>query len=232
MSVTSFHLDYLFKDHPHIQSHSEGLGIRVSTYAFWGSQSGPDHAVCPKVASTNTWRVKRVGGCLRSGQAQGMPRPPKVPCCGRAVWGSAGVASAPSRKVTPGLAPHPQGLQVAQKEAQIRLLEGRLRQTDIAGSSQNHLLLDALREKAEAHPELQALIYNVQQGTWVWARACSSRCPRLPAPPSEALASLEAGVCPVGEMWREGRPACPHPAGALSALLPHPSHRERLCQHG
>ncbi|XP_040841362.1 kinesin-like protein KIF21B isoform X3 [Ochotona curzoniae] len=56
------------------------------------------------------------------------------------------------------------GLQVAQKEAQIRLLEGRLRQTDMAGSSQNHLLLDALREKAEAHPELQALIHNVQQG--------------------------------------------------------------------
>ncbi|XP_074173202.1 kinesin-like protein KIF21B isoform X1 [Rhinolophus sinicus] len=55
------------------------------------------------------------------------------------------------------------GLQVAQKEAQIRLLEGRLRQTDIAGSSQNHVLLDALREKAEACPELQALIYNVQQ---------------------------------------------------------------------
>lgn len=53
---------------------------------------------------------------------------------------------------------------MAQKEAQIRLLEGRLRQTDLAGSSQNHLLLDALREKAEAHPELQALIYNVQQG--------------------------------------------------------------------
>ncbi|KFO24423.1 Kinesin-like protein KIF21B [Fukomys damarensis] len=55
------------------------------------------------------------------------------------------------------------GLQVAQKEAQIRLLEGRLRQTDMVGSSQNHLLLDALREKAETHPELQALIYNVQQ---------------------------------------------------------------------
>nr|XP_036299074.1 kinesin-like protein KIF21B [Pipistrellus kuhlii] len=55
------------------------------------------------------------------------------------------------------------GLQVAQKEAQIRLLEGRLRQTDLAGPAQNHLLLDALREKAEAHPELQALIHNVQQ---------------------------------------------------------------------
>lgn len=55
------------------------------------------------------------------------------------------------------------GLQVAQKEAQIRLLEGRLRQTDLAGASQNHLLLDALREKAETNPELQALLYNVQQ---------------------------------------------------------------------
>ncbi|KFQ00689.1 Kinesin-like KIF21B, partial [Leptosomus discolor] len=56
------------------------------------------------------------------------------------------------------------GLQVAQKEAQIRLLEGRLRQTDMASSSQNHAFLDALREKAESHPELQALIHNVQQG--------------------------------------------------------------------
>lgn len=53
---------------------------------------------------------------------------------------------------------------MAQKEAQIRLLEGRLRQTDVANSSQNHALLDALREKAESHPELQALIHNVQQG--------------------------------------------------------------------
>uniref|UniRef100_U3JJA5 Kinesin motor domain-containing protein n=1 Tax=Ficedula albicollis TaxID=59894 RepID=U3JJA5_FICAL len=57
------------------------------------------------------------------------------------------------------------GLQVAQKEAQIRLLEGRLRQSDVASSSQNHALLDALREKAESHPELQALIHNVQQET-------------------------------------------------------------------
>ncbi|XP_053881260.1 kinesin-like protein KIF21B [Malaclemys terrapin pileata] len=55
------------------------------------------------------------------------------------------------------------GLQVAQKEAQIRLLEGRLRQRDVTGSSQNHVILDALREKAESHPELQALIHNVQQ---------------------------------------------------------------------
>uniref|UniRef100_A0A3B4XGL2 Kinesin-like protein KIF21B n=1 Tax=Seriola lalandi dorsalis TaxID=1841481 RepID=A0A3B4XGL2_SERLL len=55
-------------------------------------------------------------------------------------------------------------LQVAQKEAQIRLLEGQLRQTDMIGSSHNHMILDALREKAEYIPELQALIHNVQQG--------------------------------------------------------------------
>ncbi|XP_067360608.1 kinesin-like protein KIF21B isoform X9 [Channa argus] len=54
-------------------------------------------------------------------------------------------------------------LQVAQKEAQVRLLEGQLRQTDVIGSSHNHIILDALREKAEYIPELQALIHNVQQ---------------------------------------------------------------------
>uniref|UniRef100_A0A8C3RDR8 Kinesin family member 21B n=1 Tax=Cyanoderma ruficeps TaxID=181631 RepID=A0A8C3RDR8_9PASS len=70
------------------------------------------------------------------------------------------------------------GLQVAQKEAQIRLLEGRLRQTDVASSSQNHALLDALREKAESHPELQALIHNVQQGdSWGSHRDLGSDLP-------------------------------------------------------
>lgn len=57
-----------------------------------------------------------------------------------------------------------QSLQVAQRETQIRLLEGQLRQTDVIGSSHNHIILDALREKAEYIPELQALIHNVQQG--------------------------------------------------------------------
>lgn len=56
---------------------------------------------------------------------------------------------------------------MAQKEAQIRLLEGQLRQTDVIGSSHNHMILDALREKAEYIPELQALINNVQQGECV-----------------------------------------------------------------
>lgn len=113
-------------------------------------------------------------------------------------------------RVTPGLAAHPQGLQVAQKEAQIRLLEGRLRQTDIAGSSQNHVLLDALREKAEAHPELQALIHNVQQGTGPLGPQ-TSRAPSLPPrrpslPQLPRSPSLTRGT--VG-----GRPPSPHSIG-------------------
>uniref|UniRef100_A0A8B9M9C1 Kinesin family member 21B n=1 Tax=Accipiter nisus TaxID=211598 RepID=A0A8B9M9C1_9AVES len=86
------------------------------------------------------------------------------------------------------------GLQVAQKEAQIRLLEGRLRQTDMTSSSQNHAILDALREKAESHPELQALIHNVQQGgTQGW---CILR-------PGTLLVSLGAGemVTWAGRGW-------------------------------
>ncbi|XP_041944187.1 kinesin-like protein KIF21B isoform X2 [Alosa sapidissima] len=54
------------------------------------------------------------------------------------------------------------GLQVAQKEAQIRLLEGQLRQTDVIGSSHNHMILEALREKGECIPELHVLIHNAQ----------------------------------------------------------------------
>lgn len=70
---------------------------------------------------------------------------------------------------------------MAQKEAQIRLLEGRLRQTDLASASQNPVLLDALRDKAEARPELQALIGNVQQGTQ-GAQAPTGRPPSQSSP--------------------------------------------------
>lgn len=132
--------------------------------------------------------------------------------------------------MTPGLAAHPQGLQVAQKEAQIRLLEGRLRQTDIAGSSQNHVLLEALRDKAEARPELQALIHNVQQGM---GPPGVPRHPGLPPPPrrpSIPRAPQKPQSDPQ-ERWEGGHLPCTPWVGGLtpSSLLPH---REWLCQHG
>ncbi|XP_031423684.1 kinesin-like protein KIF21B isoform X3 [Clupea harengus] len=54
------------------------------------------------------------------------------------------------------------GLQVAQKEAQVRLLEGQLRQTDVIGSSHCHMILEALKDKGEYIPELHVLKHNAQ----------------------------------------------------------------------
>ena len=62
---------------------------------------------------------------------------------------------------------------MAQKAAQIRLLEGQLKQADVIGSAHNHMILDALREKAECIPELHALIHNVQQGVYTHAHSHS-----------------------------------------------------------
>ncbi|XP_067863557.1 kinesin-like protein KIF21B isoform X2 [Heptranchias perlo] len=54
------------------------------------------------------------------------------------------------------------GMQVAQKEAQIKLLEGRLKQIDVTDSVPNQLI-NMLREKAESIPELQTLLQSVSQ---------------------------------------------------------------------
>ncbi|XP_067913305.1 kinesin-like protein KIF21B isoform X1 [Heterodontus francisci] len=54
------------------------------------------------------------------------------------------------------------GMQVAQKEAQIKLLEGRLKQIDATDSVPTQLI-NMLREKAESIPELQTLLQSVSQ---------------------------------------------------------------------
>ncbi|XP_069797877.1 kinesin-like protein KIF21B isoform X3 [Narcine bancroftii] len=54
------------------------------------------------------------------------------------------------------------GMQVAQKEAQIKLLEGRLKQVDETDSVPMQLI-NMLREKAESIPELQTLLQSVSQ---------------------------------------------------------------------
>uniref|UniRef100_A0AAR2K4K4 Kinesin motor domain-containing protein n=1 Tax=Pygocentrus nattereri TaxID=42514 RepID=A0AAR2K4K4_PYGNA len=56
------------------------------------------------------------------------------------------------------------GLQVAQKESQIKVMEGRLKQTEINSATQNQLLFHMLKEKAEVNPELDALLGNALQG--------------------------------------------------------------------
>uniref|UniRef100_A0A8C0VIM7 Kinesin family member 21A n=1 Tax=Cyanistes caeruleus TaxID=156563 RepID=A0A8C0VIM7_CYACU len=55
------------------------------------------------------------------------------------------------------------GLQAAQKEAQIKVLEGRLKQTEITSATQNQLLFHMLKEKAELNPELDAFLGHALQ---------------------------------------------------------------------
>uniref|UniRef100_A0A4W6G157 Kinesin family member 21A n=1 Tax=Lates calcarifer TaxID=8187 RepID=A0A4W6G157_LATCA len=52
------------------------------------------------------------------------------------------------------------GLQAAQKESQVKVMEGRLKQTEITSATQNQLLFHMLKEKAEFNPELDALLGN------------------------------------------------------------------------
>uniref|UniRef100_A0A8C0VH64 Kinesin family member 21A n=1 Tax=Cyanistes caeruleus TaxID=156563 RepID=A0A8C0VH64_CYACU len=58
------------------------------------------------------------------------------------------------------------GLQAAQKEAQIKVLEGRLKQTEITSATQNQLLFHMLKEKAELNPELDAFLGHALQGSF------------------------------------------------------------------
>ncbi|XP_073669362.1 kinesin-like protein KIF21A isoform X2 [Paramisgurnus dabryanus] len=55
------------------------------------------------------------------------------------------------------------GLQASQKESQIKVMEGRLKQTEINSATQNQLLFHMLKEKAEFNPELDALLGNALQ---------------------------------------------------------------------
>ncbi|XP_029378337.1 kinesin-like protein KIF21A isoform X5 [Echeneis naucrates] len=55
------------------------------------------------------------------------------------------------------------GLLAAQKESQVKVMEGRLKQTEITSATQNQLLFHMLKEKAEFNPELDALLGNALQ---------------------------------------------------------------------
>uniref|UniRef100_A0A8C5D1S1 Kinesin family member 21A n=1 Tax=Gadus morhua TaxID=8049 RepID=A0A8C5D1S1_GADMO len=95
------------------------------------------------------------------------------------------------------------GLQAAQKESQVKVMEGRLKQTEITSATQNQLLFHMLKEKAEVNPELDALL-----GNCVYSLVCLSACvsvslpfclpPRLTVYPSvcvSACVSVSLPVC-------------------------------------
>ncbi|CAG01175.1 unnamed protein product, partial [Tetraodon nigroviridis] len=56
------------------------------------------------------------------------------------------------------------GLQASQKDSLLKVMEGRLKQTEINSATQNQLLFHMLKEKAEINPELEALLGSALQG--------------------------------------------------------------------
>ncbi|XP_026778544.3 kinesin-like protein KIF21A isoform X1 [Pangasianodon hypophthalmus] len=92
------------------------------------------------------------------------------------------------------------GLQAAQKESQIKVMEGRLKQTEINSATQNQLLFHMLKEKAELNPELDALLGNALQELGNTAsengeESSSDESDRSPATEGSSLASDLMKLC-------------------------------------
>ncbi|XDV25321.1 hypothetical protein PO909_029252, partial [Leuciscus waleckii] len=85
------------------------------------------------------------------------------------------------------------GFQAAQKESQIKVMEGRLKQTEINSATQNQLLFHMLKEKAELNPELDALLGNALQENG--DESSSDESAQSPATEKSCLASDLMKLC-------------------------------------
>ncbi|KAK7896321.1 hypothetical protein WMY93_021646 [Mugilogobius chulae] len=85
------------------------------------------------------------------------------------------------------------GLQAAQKESQLKVMEGRLKQTEINSATQNQLLFHMLKEKAEINPELDALLGSALQENG--DESSSDESTPSPANESNTLASDLMKLC-------------------------------------
>ncbi|XP_053170002.1 kinesin-like protein KIF21A isoform X3 [Scomber japonicus] len=127
------------------------------------------------------------------------------------------------------------GLQAAQKESQLKVMEGRLKQTEINSATQNQLLFHMLKEKAEINPELDALLGSALQENG--DDSSSDESTPSPATEGSTLASDLMKLCgesrPRSKARRRtttqmellyagsGDPSCESPTGDFSApLLP------------
>ncbi|KAL0962790.1 hypothetical protein UPYG_G00345490 [Umbra pygmaea] len=86
------------------------------------------------------------------------------------------------------------GLQAAQRESQVKVMEGRLKQTEITSATQNQLLFHMLKEKAELNPELDALLGNALQENGDDSSSDESSTPS-PATEGSSLASDLLKLC-------------------------------------
>ncbi|KAM3587854.1 uncharacterized protein V6R79_015363 [Siganus canaliculatus] len=127
------------------------------------------------------------------------------------------------------------GLQASQKDSQLKVMEGRLKQTEINSATQNQLLFHMLKEKAEINPELDALLGSALQENG--DDSSSDESTPSPATEGSTLASDLMKLCgetrPRSKARRRtttqmellyagsGDPSCESPTGDFSApLLP------------
>ncbi|XP_036004739.1 kinesin-like protein KIF21A isoform X2 [Fundulus heteroclitus] len=95
------------------------------------------------------------------------------------------------------------GLQAAQKDSQLKVMEGRLKQTEINSATQNQLLFHMLKEKAEINPELDALLGSALQGAENGDCSSSDESTPSPAPDGSTLPSDLMKLC--GESKPRGK---------------------------
>ncbi|XP_034090216.1 kinesin-like protein KIF21A isoform X1 [Gymnodraco acuticeps] len=93
------------------------------------------------------------------------------------------------------------GLQAAQKDSQLKVMEGRLKQTEINSATQNQLLFHMLKEKAEINPELDALLGSALQENG--DDSSSDESTQSPAAEGSTLASDLLKLC--GESRPRGK---------------------------
>uniref|UniRef100_A0A4W5NNC5 Kinesin family member 21A n=1 Tax=Hucho hucho TaxID=62062 RepID=A0A4W5NNC5_9TELE len=86
------------------------------------------------------------------------------------------------------------GLQAAQKDSQVKMMEGRLKQTEINSATQNQLLFHMLKEKAELNPELDALLGNALQGIDVHQQTINRLCVTCKLPLYPCFSSLASDL--------------------------------------
>lgn len=79
----------------------------------------------------------------------------------------------------------------------MKVMEGRLKQTEITSATQNQLLFHMLKEKAEFNPELDALLGNALQGRIKIMKRCNKikTYPvwTRPCPPTESVTDIMLG---------------------------------------
>ncbi|KAK5609460.1 Kinesin-like protein kif21a, partial [Crenichthys baileyi] len=95
------------------------------------------------------------------------------------------------------------GLQAAQKDSQLKVMEGRLKQTEINSATQNQLLFHMLKEKAEINPELDALLGSALQAAENGDCSSSDESTPSPAPDGSTLSSDLLKLC--GEAKPRGK---------------------------